>query len=98
MSSKGDQDVLGNEGITCTESPRPAQADTRQWIETRYGPVKFASHSVMYGAPGACLVTVVTAAVPLYKGGVAVGAGASEDYAVMALYRDLHRHPPPPLI
>ena len=69
--------------------PSPAPQSSRQWIESRYGPIKFASHSVMYDGKGSSLATVITAAVP----GVAVGVGATEECAITALYGDLHGYP-----
>lgn len=64
------------------------EAGKRDWIVKRYGPITIVNQTVMYGGERGAICTVFIAAVPVWKG-IAVGAGATEEIAVEALYGDL---------
>lgn len=62
--------------------------EMRKWITKRYGKLAIQKHSVMFSGQISCLVSVVTASVPV-MGGVSVGAGATKEIAIAALHGDL---------
>lgn len=62
--------------------------ERREWIVKRYGPITLEKQTVMYGGKYGAIASVMIAAV-LIMGGIAIGAGADEEYAILSLYNNL---------
>lgn len=62
--------------------------ERREWIVKRYGPIALQKRTVMYGEKHGAIASVMIATVPIMSG-IAIGAGADEEYAILSLYNDL---------
>jgi hypothetical protein len=67
-------------------APPEMEESDRQWIVARYGPVTTCRRSVLFEAQA--LAVICVAAVPV-TGGIAIGAGPTEDDAIRYLRMDL---------